>query len=160
MEPHKHKLEVTWFVADRAVTKGEGSGDEESPPVELPGVGNGGSEGAIEGRPFGDRGMGRRGMPGFAGTRRMQNRSAYDREPRGKLSRLGKMVKAKGKRKKRVPPHGVFNLAKLGPGNWEITCRVRDKTKWVIKDERHLLEERLPWRVTINAKPAAAVPGK
>ena len=54
----------------------------------------------------------------------------------------------------------VFNLAKLGPGNWEITCRVRDKTKWVLNDPKHLLEERVTWRVKITRKPEAAVPGK
>ena len=165
MEPYKHKLEVTWYVADRAVTKSEGSGDEELPEVDLPGVEGGGENKGdmIDGRPFGDRGMGggrRRGMPGFSGNRGMQDRSNYKRAPRGKLSRIAKKIKAKGKREKRVPPHSIFNLGKLGPGNWEITCRVRDRTRWVIKDEKHLLEERVTWRVKIIAKPEAAAPGK
>ena len=88
------------------------------------------------------------------------DRSIYNNPPSGKLSKLAKMTKAKGKRRKRTPAVSRFPLSKLGPGNWKITCQVEDRTKWVIKDDKHLLKERVTWVIKVNPKPEAAAPGK
>ena len=53
-----------------------------------------------------------------------------------------------------------FPMSKLSPGNWKITCQVEDQTRWVIKDEKHLLKERVTWVIKVNALPEAAAPGK
>ena len=44
----------------------------------------------------------------------------------------------------------VFPAGKLPPGRHLVTVVVRDPTNAVLKDERHLLEERAAWVVSIR----------
>ena len=76
MEPYKHKLKVAWYVADYAVTKGEGTRDT-IPEVDLPGVENGGW------------------------VRRPRARGArqpvrLDRQPAARAARLGRRARSDG----------------------------------------------------------------
>ncbi|MHC4957559.1 MAG: M64 family metallopeptidase [Planctomycetota bacterium] len=147
----KHKLKVAWYVTDFAVTKTERNRDDE-PPLELPGVDPEGSAGGQDdifpGAPKGGMGM----APAWAwgGWRVREDRSRYANPPAGKLFKT-KVLKGK----KKAPDQHVFALSKLGPGNWRITCEVVDATKWVVKDEKHLLKERVTWTVHVKPKPVA-----
>lgn len=160
MQP-KHKLKVSWYVVDVAITKSERSLEPvpapvAPPPIDLPGVRPREPEEKqtrepeeppeAEEDPFPVAPKRPRGMFAFGGWRGRGDRSMFNRPPPGKLSRLGKVEKGK-------PPRHVFPLGKLEPGNWKITCEVHDPTKWVIKDENHLLSERVAWRVKVNPKP-------
>ena len=42
-------------------------------------------------------------------------------------------------------------MGKLEPGHYRVIAEVKDPTRWVLKDRRHLLEERVIWRVTVAA---------
>ena len=152
MEPRRHKLDVTWHVAPWQVTLRE-SGD---PPGGGAGSGDEGpdqtDEGAREDDPFPEsprRMAARRSVYG-AGARARIDRSRYADPPPGKPVKWAKRVK--GRREEGGMPRSVFPLAKLGPGTWRVIAQVKDKTKWVIKDDAHLLEERAIWFVTV--KPA------
>ena len=54
----------------------------------------------------------------------------------------------------------AFPVGKLPAGGYLVTAEVRDDTDWVVKDEKHLLAERVSWRVKVAlpAKPEAAAP--
>ena len=143
MEPYKHKLDVSWHVVDHVVTeagKSDASGFEvlDQPP-----------DGGMVGEP-------RRPMFAFGGPRARGDRGHYVNPPSGKKVKWAKTVKGRGKGAKRTPTRSVFPLAKLGVGSWRITCQVEDPTKWVIKDDKHLLKERVSWIVTVKPKVQAA----
>jgi len=171
MEPYKAKLKVSWYVTDFAVTKSEGSDDmaedPEVPEVQLPGVDGATPEADSSDDPEDDpddpfpspgggaRRGGRGRAPGWAwgGWRVRQDRSKYANPPSGVLRKWAKIIKAKGKGSRRVPAKHLFPLAKLGPGHWRITCQVEDTTRWVIKDPKHLLKERVTWTIHVKPKP-------
>ncbi len=133
MRPRKRRLKVFWHVKPLAV-------DDESGP-EPPQVDE-------ESHTFEDIFLTRRrGGYGFGGQRGRKNRDGYDQAPEGDLSKLGKDLKG-------TPRRHVFPVGKLEPGRYQITVEVKDTTKWVIKDEKHLLEERLTWWVRVSPKPA------
>ncbi|MHC4940502.1 MAG: M64 family metallopeptidase [Planctomycetota bacterium] len=139
MEPYKHKLDVSWYVVDHVVTDaGKGGFEivEEQPP---------------------DVGMTpRRPLFAFGGSRARGDRGHYANPPSGKKVNWAKRVKGRGKGAKRVPGKSVFPLAKLAVGTWRVTCQVEDRTKWVIKDDKHLLKERVSWIVTVKPEAQAS----
>jgi len=153
MEPLKRQLDVKWYVADRVVTKPEGGVPE----------GDGGDpfevvEPAAPPGEMGGPGMGpRRPRFAFGGQRGRADRSIYNNPPSGKAVRWAKFHKPRGKGPKRTSPRSVFPLSKLGVGTWRITCQVEDDTRWVLKDEKYLLKERVTWNVTVRPKVQAAV---
>ena len=108
-----------------------------------------GADGANPQRP-------RRPQFAFGGQRGRADRSIYTNRPSGKSVRWAKFHKARGKGQKRTRPRSVFPLSKLGVGTWRITCQVEDGTKWVLKDEKHLLKERVTWNVTVKPQAQAA----
>jgi len=162
MAPRRHRLEVDWFVAPARVTTpadGAAPASPAAPAEPPPGDGLGqnlprpppadaGGEGAFDGL---DDSLLRRGMGGRAagawgaGPRAAKNRDAYADPPEGEPSRLGKRIKGRGK----DPDRHVFPLGKLPAGRYVITAEVRDPTDWVVKDEKHLLKERVTWTVSI-----------
>ncbi len=131
MRPKNHALDVTWTVEPVAA-------DADGPES-----GAGGATG--EGSP----GIGPGGAPiprrRFRGVRGRQDRSALDAPPAGELSKLGR----KAKTKKGEPLRHEFPVGKLPPGRYRVTVTVKDPTKWVLRDDRHLLEERETWWVTV-----------
>jgi hypothetical protein len=54
----------------------------------------------------------------------------------------------------------AFPVGKLPAGGYRITVEVWDDTDLVVKDEKHLLKERVSWRVKVTppSKPEAAAP--
>lgn len=46
----------------------------------------------------------------------------------------------------------VLMAGRLEPGWHRITAEVRDPTPWVLKDSKHLLEERRSWFVNVLPK--------
>ena len=159
MEPYRHKLTVTWYVTDFAVTKGEKPAGEKGngpPDVDLPGVsGDTGEPDPNDPFPSAEPRGGRGGpapMWAWGGWRARQDRSSYANKPPGGV-RKGKVVKAKGRGASRTPRKHTFSLQDLGPGNWRVTCEVKDETKWVLKDPKHLLKERVTWTVKVAPKP-------
>ena len=138
MDPYKHGLQMTWRVADWVVTKREGDdGDDgdDTFEVETP-------------RPPAPP----RAMFEFGGNRTRQDRSMYNSPPSGKRVKWAKYTKPTRKGRKRLPPKSVFPLSKLGVGAWRITCQVQDSTPWVLQDKKHLLKERVTWRVIVKPK--------
>ena len=135
MEPHKHKLNVDWYVVDHVTTKSEhGEEFEEIQPAAPP---------QDPQRP--------RMMFTMGGKRAKQDRSMYNNAPSGKrVTKLAKRIRGKGRGDKRTPTRSVFPLAKLGVGTWRITAQVEDRTKFVLKDEMHLLQQRTTWTVTVH----------
>ncbi len=133
MQPKKRPLKVFWHV--KPLTADDESGPE-PPQVDE------------ESHTFEDIFMARRRQGyGFGGQRGRKNRDEYEEAPEGDLSKLGKQLKGK-------PRRHAFPVGKLKPGRYQITVEVKDATKWVIKDEKHLLEERLTWWVRVSPKPA------
>lgn len=59
-----------------------------------------------------------------------------------------RVEKAKGGRVDRF----LFDVAKLPRGRYFISCRVSDPTPWVLKDPKHLLEERASFWFTVGKK--------
>ena len=139
MEPHKAQLDVKWYVADRVVTKREHDLDavqpaapgEAHPPAPQPRF-------------------------SFGGQRARQDRTLYNNPPSGKSVRWARFYKPRGRGAKRTLPRSEFPLSKLGVGTWRVTCEVSDPTPWVLKDEKHLLRERVTWNVTVRPRPQAA----
>jgi len=146
MEPARHRLEVDWYVAPLKVTTPNAM---PAAPEEEPAAGDDAYDDTIfEAEPRG--GPGRRGMmrtSPFRGPRSLADRSHFDEPPEGEKSRLGKSKL--GRRRK--PRYHVFPVGKLPAGRYLITAEVRDETRWVVKDEKHLLEERVSWRVAVSA---------
>lgn len=139
MEPEKHKLDVKWYVA-KAVGK---VSEPERPKTER--------RTGFEGEPSDDNIRMRDWMreAGFGrftgGTRQRGDRSEYDRPPEGELSSSGTTKKPDAK----SPTQHIFQAGRLEPGVWKITAVVKDPTPWVLKDEKHLLEERRTWTITV-----------
>jgi hypothetical protein len=136
MQPKRHKLEVAWYVAPWQETV------PEAPPVEAT-EDQDPSEDDIYGELIPDDAPGAYQFSLEAG-RAAEDRSRYEDPPRGEASKLGKWVKGK-------PPRHVFPLGELPAGKWQVTAQVADRTPWVIKDDKHLLEERATWFVTVEA---------
>lgn len=147
MQPEKHRLKARWFVDLLAVTTEGGAqaapeepwteegGPAPEPPPDYPG--------AMFANPY----MGRRvQMP----------RDEYAEPPAGKPSPLGQ----KARKRKDGAWVYAFPVGKLPAGGYLITAEVWDDTAWVVKDEKHLLKERVSWRVKVvpPLKPEAAAP--
>jgi hypothetical protein len=135
MQPKRHKLAVDWYVAPWQETV------PEAPPPEA----------KEETDPADDDIYGElipEDVPGayrfsLEAGRAAENRSHYENPPRGQPSKLGKWVRGK-------PPRHLFPLQSLGPGKWKVTAQVEDRTPWVIKDDHHLLKERVTWFVVVK----------
>ncbi len=136
MQPASHELTVSWLVED--VSENLIGPDEEE------------EDDGTSGFTFAG-GWGSGGAKWFNGGDRLrEDRDAFDDPVEGKdLSRLAK----KSKKSKKRPRRHMFPLGKLDPGRYKITVEVKDETKYVIKDERHLLEDRETWWVTVKPKP-------
>lgn len=72
----------------------------------------------------------------------------YDYPPLGQISDLGKDEP----KTKSTPKRFLFPAGKLGRGRWVVTCRVWDPCEFVLKDVKHLLEERETFWVTVAPK--------
>jgi len=152
MQPERRKLDVKWYVDRLAVTTqggteaapeagGEdpwgppepGAGDDFTPPPDYPMVPN---------NPF-------------MGNRVQQPRDEYEEPPSGELSKYGTKAR-KGKKGFEF----AFPLDKLPAGGYLITAEVWDDTDMVVKDEKHLLKERVSWTVKVSPpeKPEAPAP--
>jgi hypothetical protein len=162
MQPKRKKLKVYWYVEPevgrKATTPGgdptgeNGGGNLDGTQEKTPEDADTDDElDELYGRPQG-LGLGRSSP--FRGVRRTRNRDRYADPPPGELSKLGKVAKGKGK----GPRRHVFPVGKLAPGRYRITVEVRDETKWVIKDDYHLLKERATWRVIVEPKMQPAAP--
>jgi hypothetical protein len=103
--------------------------------------------------PFDYPGM---GANPYMGRRVQLPRDEYDEPPAGKPSPLGQ----KARKRKDGAWEYAFPVGKLPAGGYLITAEVWDETDWVVKDEKHLLRERVSWRVKVAppAKPEAAAP--
>ena len=147
MQPQKHKLKAQWYVDTLAVTT---QGDPQAAPEGwLPT-----DQDPAPSDPLAyPSGMG--GNP-YMGRRVQQPRDEYDEPPKGKPSPLGQRAR---KRKDGAWEY-AFPLGKLPAGGYVITAEVWDDTDWVVKDEKHLLKERVSWRVKIAPpdKPEAGAP--
>jgi hypothetical protein len=134
MRPRTRPLKVYWFV--KPLEPGEEVVSPRSAPAPDERWRN----------PYGD---GMRGMAGYrAGRRGSGSRSHLDDPPAGELRKHGKAKKGgRGKPKVHYLPVG-----KLPPGRYAVTAVVKDETPWVLKDLRHLLEEREVWTVLVEPK--------
>ncbi len=140
MQPKSHDLKCEWYV-DRIM--------DSDPGPQKAAAGGQTTDGSRTIR-NGSRGSDVRGE-GRDGT-------AYDAPPFGDLSDLGRVDKS-GDRKKGEGTKFVFPAGKLPRGRWQVTVRVWDTTEWkdvpyplVLKDPKHLLEERETWFVTVTKK--------
>jgi hypothetical protein len=77
--------------------------------------------------------------------RAREDRTHLDEPVAGELSKLGGKVKTK----RGEPTRHEFRVGELAPGRYKVTVTVKDPTKWVLKDDNHLLEERESWWVTV-----------
>jgi len=141
MQPEKHRLKAAWYVDLMAVTTDGAQATPETPwPME---------EEAAPPDPLAYP------TQGFAnpymGRRVQGSRDDYDEPPKGKASRLGD----RARKRKDGRWEYAFPLGKLPAGGYVITAEVWDDTDLVVQDEKHLLKERVSWRVRI-APPAAA----
>jgi hypothetical protein len=146
MQPLKHKLKAQWYVDTLAVTT-QGN-PQAAPEGWLP------TDDPAPSDPLASAaGMG--GNP-YMGRRAQQPRDEYDEPPKGKPSPLGQRAR---KRKDGAWEY-AFPLGKLPAGGYVITAEVWDDTDWVVKDEKHLLKERVSWRVKVAPpdKPEAGAP--
>jgi hypothetical protein len=84
-------------------------------------------------------------------------RDEYDEPPAGKPSPLGQKAR---KRKDSGAWEYAFPVGKLPAGGYVITAEVWDDTDYVVKDEKHLLRERVSWRVKVALTAAAPPPAK
>lgn len=130
MRPRTHDLSIEWYV-DRV---------PDSEPGPQPVAGGGvTTDQAPEG-----------GVPGWSPGPRLRERDPilYEMAPFGVLDEgRAKTERTKG----RIERH-VFEVSKLPPGRYVVTARVWDPTEWVLKDDRHLLEERASFWYTVEAK--------
>jgi len=147
MQPEKHHLKAKWYVDTLAVTTQGGA--EAAPETPWPA-----EDGAAPETPpdypnamFANPYMGRRAQGA---------RDEYDAPPKGKPSPLGQ----KARKRKDGAFEYAFPVGKLPAGGYVITAEVFDDTDWVVKDEKHLLKERVSWRVKVAPpeKPQAAAP--
>jgi len=162
MKLKRKKLKVDWYVRPevgrKAVTPGaDADGEEDLEAIAEDEIDEEADElGGLYGREQRNVGFGNRFA--YRGDRARRNRDHYAEPPPGDLSKLGKVVK--GKRKDKGKQFHVFPVGKLSPGRYRVTVEVRDETKWVIKDDRHLLKERATWRVIVEDEPKPAPPPK
>ena len=140
MRPEKHDVEVQWWI-ERL---------KDAPPeVEVAPKTTGGDDGDDRRGRFEemmrDRGFGR-----FTGGKRgREDRKAYDAPPPGApFSNASVVKRVAGKDETRH----VLMAGRLEPGWHRITAEVRDPTPWVLKDSKHLLEERRSWFVNVLPK--------
>ncbi|MCG3136008.1 MAG: hypothetical protein HMLKMBBP_03795 [Planctomycetes bacterium] len=84
------------------------------------------------------------------GRARSRNHAIYDFPVFG--APLPKEYVRQEKDGKRTVRH-VLDVSKLERGRYMITARVTDPTPWVLKDPKHLLEERVTWWVRVQKKP-------
>ncbi len=133
MKPKKHELTVTWYV-ERVATDAPGP------------------QPAASGRTGEDpRERMRRGLSGHwsdGGKRAREERITYDIPPAGEPDNSGVMKKAEGNK----PARAAFPIGHLKPGRYRVTVVVQDPSPWVLKDDKHLLEERLSWMVRVLPK--------
>jgi len=135
MRPRTHDLAVRWYV--KRLEDGEDVVSKRSMPE---------PEDRWGGNQYRDM---MRGMAGFRpGKRGTGSRSHLDDPPPGEPSKLGKMKKAK----RGAPRAHYFPVGRLPPGRYAVTAVVKDETPWVLKDLRHLLEEREVWTVLVEAE--------
>ncbi|MDH3591217.1 MAG: M64 family metallopeptidase, partial [Planctomycetota bacterium] len=160
MQPLKHALEAAWYVKKLAVTTpSDGDGFGELPDDADDGSSDLDDDGELSQEELDElaelyeqrRGRGgnatpRRSSP-WRGSRGRGSREEFEAPPAGKPSRLGKIVKDKRTRRFR------FDVSKLPIGRYTVTVEVKDPTKWVLKDPRHLLKERMSWTVSVAPKP-------
>jgi len=152
MQPGRRKLSVSWYVDRLAVTTPGGAEAAAAPEGEIPwGPPEGAGEEFVPPPP--DYPM----APGnpYMGRRAQQPRDDYAEPPPGELSKHGTKARkgAKGF-------EFAFPLGKLPAGGYLITAEVRDDTDMVVKDEKHLLKERVSWTVKVSPpeKPEAPAP--
>lgn len=146
MQPEKRKLKTKWFVAPLAVTTESGpqAAPEEAWPAEEPAPSD----------PLAyPAGM---GANPYMGRRVQRPRDEYDDPPEGKPSLLGQ----KARKRKDGAWEYAFPVGKLPAGGYVITAEVSDDTDYVVKDEKHLLKERVSWRVRVvpPAQPEGSAP--
>ena len=137
MQPLKHLLVTHWYIAPLKLKDGQ------QPPAPRVGM-----QPALGGSRETPDGSFRR-----AGPRARGDRSMYKKRPPGDRYRWKTFRKPSGKGKQRLPARSVLPLSKLRPGTYRITCQVADTTRWVLRDEKHLLKERVEWIVTVKPKP-------
>jgi hypothetical protein len=149
MQPEKHRLKASWFVDKLAVTtEGAQAAPEQPWPTDT-------EPAAPEAPTFDDPQI----ANPYMGRRVQQPRDEYAEPPPGKPSPLGQ----KARKRKDGAYEYAFPVGKLPAGGYLITVEISDDTEWVVKDEKHLLKERVSWRVKVAPpeKPApAAPPGK
>lgn len=129
--PRSHELTVSWFVKPLA-------GDPAAPAA-------GGKREDPEDAWWKKMNRGMSSGLGMGGPRSIEKREAYAEPPPGEPSALGREVKGK-------PVRHAFPPGALAPGRYLVTAEVRDGTEWVLKDERHLLVERVSWTVAVTAE--------
>lgn len=138
MQPRGHNLVVSWLAEPLPVN----SQGPSPVPAETPAE-SGGSDGFERFRrmreAFGGRFLG--------GGRGREDRSAYDVPASGSPVTGASTRKDKDKRTVHE-----FQPGRLKPGRYRITAQVKDPTPWVLKDEKHLLEERRAWWITIDPR--------
>jgi hypothetical protein len=135
MQPKSHRLKVSWYVDTLKVTT---ENAREAAPEPLPAEAADPTAPAPPDSPYPDM-----GNP-FMGRRGQGPRDDYAEPPAGKLSPLGTRAR-KGKKGYEY----AFPIGKLPAGAYVITAEVWDDTDMVIKDERHLLKERISWTVKV-----------
>jgi len=146
MQPRRHKLDVEWYIAPLEVTTtGSEPAPAPTPAEEAP-------QPAAPEKDYPDfpderQEMGFLGGGYGFGRRALVPRDEYDAPPEGEPSKLGKR-----KRDKERGNVSVFPLGKLPAGGYVITAEVHDPTPWVVKDSKHLLRERVSWRVKVAPK--------
>jgi hypothetical protein len=131
MQPRTHKLKCEWYV-DGPV------------PLSEPGPKRPQGDGTTsDGLPKSSDGSSGSAIRSFE-----ENRQDYDYPPLGQVSELGKVEP----KSKSSGTRFVFPAGKLPPGRWVVTCRVWDPTEFVLKDTKHLLEERETYWITVASK--------
>ncbi|MCE9638300.1 MAG: hypothetical protein K8T90_21575 [Planctomycetes bacterium] len=127
LKPMTHSLQVEWFF-DRIP-------DSEPGPQA---VAHGGetSDNPVVG-----------GIPGWMPGPRLRDRDPilYEMAPLG-------VPGDEYARTDKTKDHFLFDVAKLPPGRYVVTARVFDPTEWVLKDPKHLLEERAAFWYTVSPK--------
>lgn len=133
MQPRSHDLDVSWTL--------------EVADPDAPGPEAAESSRTGEGFPWLGPGTGPGAGPRWdPGMRSRQDRSHLDDPPPGAPAELGRRAKTK----KGEPVRHELPVGELPPGRYKVTVTVRDPCAWVLKDEKHLLEDRETWWVTVS----------
>lgn len=129
MRPRTHELKVEWFY--------ERVPDSEPGPK------------PVEGGKTSDLPL---GLTGWTGGDRGRDRDAIFFEmPPGGVKGDGYVKQQKAEKGKAA--RSVFQASLLPRGRYVVTAKVTDPCEWVLKDEKHLLEERASWWVTVQPAP-------